>query len=252
MSKTKYIIIALFVCCMLLLIPNFTNAESEVSVSRNIYAKDGSSKYTFTGLVLDPTHQYEFSLTKTSAEESKNWFLIVEYDSSTATVDVNTSYEQIRSVILAVENGFITIRDVNEPEKIVLNHHEIDLSIPYLSISNYTVLNNGKDLSNNITINIWNASNSTAYYQYEKITDEKVISKYKEIKSQNGDFNDLQPLLKTAPKTNWYKWKYWNGHGYYDKDGFGYPTQIVNVPDYGLYYMWINCAGSGITSLVTK
>ncbi len=247
MTKAKYMIMILFASVLLLLIPNISNAA--VDVSRNIYANNGSAKYEFTGLTLDKSHEYEFGLTKTSAAEVEKWHLITEYTETTATVDITGGTSEFTDVITAVEKGYITIRDkTDESKKVVVNHHEIDLSISYLNITNYNVINNGKDLDkSNIQVNFWNASNSKAYYQYEKITDENVISKYKEIKAKNGDFNELQSLLKTkAPSSNWTTWGYWNGYG---GSGYGYTQRSVSVPDYGLYYMWIYLAGNNIRNL---
>lgn len=210
-NKVQYMILILFASILLFLIPNISNAT--VSVTKNIYANNGSAKYTFTGLTLDKSHEYEFALTKTSAQEAKNWYLITEYTETTAIIDIIVDNTEFRNVITSVDTGYITIRDKTAANKIVVNPHAIDLSIPYLNITNYTVISNGKSLDgeNKIQINFWGANNSNAYYQYEKITDEKVINKYKEIKAENGNFNDLQSLLKTnAPTSNWSKWGYWN------------------------------------------
>ena len=60
----------LFASILLLLIPNISNAA--VSVTRNDFANNGSSKYEISGLQLDAAHDYEFGLTKTSAEQVEN------------------------------------------------------------------------------------------------------------------------------------------------------------------------------------
>ena len=249
MLKNKKILLSILVALILLLVPNMVKAK--VDVTRNIYANNGSAKYLFTGLQLDLSHDYEFGLTKTSAEEVSNWHLINERSETTATIDITGGTYEFADVITAVETGYITIRDkTDESKKVVVDHHAIDLSISYLNITNYDVINNGKELDkSNIHVNFWNASNSKAYYQYEKITDEKVISKYKEIKAKNGDYNELQSLLKTkAPSSNWTPWGYWNGY-VRNESGFGYTQRSVSVPDYGLYYMWIYLSGNNIRNL---
>ncbi len=250
MTKAKYIIMVL-IAFLLLLIPSISNAD--VEVTRYPYSNNGSNKYEFTGLQLDSAKDYEFGLTKTQNEAVKNWYLISDHTDTTATVNLSGGTSEFIDVITSVKQGYITIREQNEESNIIVNHYPIDLSIPYLQISNYTVINNGKEFStgedNSIKVNFWNASNSTAYYQYEKITDEEVISRYKEIKAQNGNFNDLQPLLKTeTPSTNWNTWNYWNGYGN-NQNGFGYPENPISPPDSGLYYMWIYLAGNKIRDL---
>lgn len=248
MKQTKFLMMILFIGIVLFLLPTISHAA--VDVSKEVYANNGSAKFNFTGLTLDKTHEYEFGLTKTAATEIENWHLITEYTETTATVDITAGTKEFTDVIVAVDTGYITIKD-KTTDTIVLQPYAVDLSIPYLNITNYTVISNGKDLDKNyIQINFWNRKNSSAYYQYEKITDENVINKYKEIKSKNGDFNSLQSLLKTkAPSSNWNTWGYWNGHGDSTTSGFGYTQKSINTPDEGLYYMWIYLAGDNIRNL---
>lgn len=252
MKKIKFIIIAFILATAIFLIPNISNAAIEVKKER--YANNGSAKYTFTGLTLDTTHEYEFGFTKTPATKVEKWHLITNYTENSAVIDITAASRAFTDVIIAVDTGYITIKD-KTTDTVILQPYGIDLSIPYLNITNYTVINNGKELDgsqdDNIQVNFWNANNSKPYYQYEKITDEKVINKYKEIKSKNGDYNTLQPLLKTTtPSANWKEWGYWNGYGDSNEVGYGYPQRTVNVPDSGLYYMWIYLAGgTGVRNL---
>lgn len=255
MKKIKFIIIAFILATAIFLIPNISNAAIEVKKER--YANNGSAKYTFTGLTLDTTHEYEFGFTKTPAAKVEKWNLITNYTENSAVIDITAASRAFTDVIIAVDTGYITIKD-KTTDTVILQPYGIDLSIPYLNITNYTVINNGKEfkwgMENNIQINFWHRDNSVAYYQYEKITDEKVINKYKEIKSKNGDYNTLQPLLKTtAPTTNWKVWDEWRcsaNIGQSTDTGYGYPQETINVPDSGLYYMWIYLAGtSGVRNL---
>lgn len=242
MRKTKYLMMILFIGMILFLIPNFSSAT--VKVTKEFYANNGSVKFKFTGLALDKSHEYEFGFTKKVATEVSKWHLITEYTENSATIDITAGTVEFTDVIVATETGYITIKD-KTTDTVVLQPFAVDLSIPYLNLTDYTVINNGKEFNNNtIKINFWNAKNSKSYYQYVKITDENIISKYKEIKNKNGNFNDLQSLLSTkAPTLNWKKWEYWNGYGNSTTSGFGYTQKKINAPDSGLYYMWIYLAG---------
>ncbi len=249
MTKAKYLIITIFTMVMLFLIPSISNAA--VDVKKEVYANNGSAKFNFTGLTLDKTHEYEFGFTKTAATAVEKWHLITVYTTSTATIDITGGTKEFADVILATETGYITIKDKTTDE-IVLQPYAVDLSIPYINITNYTVIKNGKDLDkNNIQINFWDAGKSKAYYQYEQITDENVIKKYKELKSQNGDYSSLQSLLKTKePSTGWKSWGYWNGHNHVGVgQGFGYTQRTINMSNSGLYYMWIYLAGNNVRNL---
>lgn len=252
MKKTKYLMMILFIGSVLFLLPNISNAA--VDVTKDVYASNGSAKFNFTGLTLDKTHEYEFGFTKTAATEVKNWHPITVYTETTATIDIGAATKEFTDVIVATETGYITIKD-KTTDTVVLQPYAVDLSIPYLNITNYTVINNGKQFdsvnkNDCIQVSFWNASNSKPYYQYEKINDENIIAKYKEIKNKNGDFKELQSILKTeVPVSNWNEWDYWNGYGYPNSLGYGQPQGTIEAPDSGLYYMWIYLAGNNIRNL---
>ena len=247
MTKVKKILILCTIALAILLIPNIVNAT--VSVKKDSDTSAGTQKFCFSGLTLDKKHEYQFGLTKTVATpiEDKSWYLITEYTETTADIELTLNNREFTDVITAVEKGYITIKD-KTTNTVVLDHFQVDLSIPFLKVTNYTVINNGKKLDGDgeINVNCWNGNNSKAFYQYEKITDETLINKYKEIKSKNGNYLELTSLLKTkAPTANWTSWEYWNSWSKYDTTyvGNGYTKKTVNVPDSGLYYMWLYFQG---------
>lgn len=248
MSKTKYLIIALI--SMLLLIMPITVNATDVTVSRNIYSNNGSMKFTFNGLTLDTQHEYEFGLTKTASTQVETWHLITDLSETSATIDIMTTSKDLREVINAVDTGFVTIKDKTE-DTVILEPYGVDLKTPYLRLANYTVIPNGKQFgsseSEGINIALRNANNSKAYYQYEKITNEAIVKKYKEIKNNGGDYLQLESMLKTtAPASNWSSWNYWNNHDLTGMNGYGYTERNISAPDTGLYYMWIYFSGNNI------
>ena len=148
MTKVKNLITLLFIAILLFILPTASNANTEVSVTRNIYSNNASMKFNFSGLTLDTTHEYEFGLTRTAAAEVENWYLITEYTASTATVDIMTTTDKLREVINAVDTGYVTIKDKTS-DTIVLQPYGVDLKIPYLKLTNYTVIPNGKKFGHN-------------------------------------------------------------------------------------------------------
>lgn len=249
MRKTKYVLlIILFALVALVFIPNTSNAA--VSVERTLLTNDGSMKFKFSGLTLDTTHEYQFGFEKTSAIESTKWYDITEFTATTATVNITTNSNHL-AVFDAGDTGYITIKD-KTADIVVEKAHAVDLKLPYLNVTNYDkAITNGYDLGNNaIRVGARNARNSKAYYQYEKVTDQAVISKYKEIKKSNGSIKELQNVIKTsAPaNSNWTQWNYfneYNGHG----GGYGNTQRNVSVPDEGLYYMWLYFQGTNIKDI---
>lgn len=251
MTKAKKVVLIVFFILVLALMTNISKA-TEVKVERNVYSST-SMKFTFSNLTLDKTHEYEYGLTKTAAEDVGTWHLLTEYTESTAAVDITTTTKDFREVVNIVDTGYITIKDKTS-DIVVLEPYSVDLKIPFLQVTNYTVIPNGKDLdktdADNIKIAVRDAHNSKAYYQYEKITDESIINKYKEIKAKNGSVMELENILsKTVPNSNWSAWHYWNGFDLDGMDGYGYTERNVTVPDSGLYYMWVYFSGNNLKNV---
>lgn len=230
MRKTKYLLLIMLLALVaLVFIPNTSNAA--VSVERILLTNDGSMKFKFSGLNLDTTHEYVFGFEKTSAIESTKWYAITDFTETTATVNITTNSSH-KGVFDAGDKGYITIKDKTN-DTIVEKSHEVDLKIPYLNVTNFKVVNNGREFDL-YEVNIPSNSGGTRYYQYEKITDQNVISKYKEIKKLGSDMSQIQSLLKTEipSDSNWKKWA--NQSGYR-----GRPVSKVKVNESGLYYLWV-------------
>ena len=245
MKKTKAIAIVAVLAILVTvifncIIVNSVNADNKVTVTRDVYSNNGSMKFVFKGLSLDTTHEYEFGLTKTIAQEVEKWFAITVYTETSATVDISTTTTELKKIINSTDTGYITIKDKTK-DSIVLQPTAVNLKTPFLQVSNYTVIPNGKDLYHSY-IEIALRKSGSAYYQYEKITDTTVINKFKELKASNRDYLELQDMLKqVAPISNWQKWEHWNQYS-----GQGYTQSKVSVPDNGLYYMWLYFSGDNL------
>lgn len=249
MTKAKNLIMILITVAIIFLIPSVSNATNEITVSRNVYSNDGSMEFIFTGLTIDTTHEYEYGITKTSATAVEEWYLVTKSTATSVTADIKSRTKKMREVIDAVDTGYITIKD-KTTDTVVVQPYAVDLKLPFLKVTNFEVLSNGKDLKGSeIEVPLRNADNSTAHYKYEKITDQNLINKYKEIKANSGDYSVLETLLKTSAPTNGYsQWEYWNGYQT-NENGHGYPTRKVNAPDEGLYYLWVHFRGENLKDL---
>lgn len=249
MNKLKYSILLFLIMLLIIIIPNISNAA--VGVTREVTSNNGSMNFKFTGLTLDTTHEYEFGLTTTASATVENYYEITEFTASTATVKISTMTEAIRDTVNATDTGYITIKD-KTTNAIVLNPYSVDLKIPYLLVTNYQVIENGKifgtNMSDGIMVSSRNKSYCVAYYQYQKITDENIINKYKKIKSNNGDYTDLENVLTTTlPSGSWSQWNYFNGYGdLVEACGYGYPQETIKAPSSGLFYLWVYFSGDGI------
>lgn len=68
MKKLKFKLMLLIVGIILLIMPTRVNAtildNSKITVSTSKYSSDGSISVSLSGLVLDLTHSYQYSLVK--------------------------------------------------------------------------------------------------------------------------------------------------------------------------------------------
>lgn len=243
MTKYKYIVIIFLISLILFIIPNISNA-TDIEVSRTVYSNNGSMKFTFSGLELDTTHEYQFGLTNSTGADIDKWYDITDYTATSAIVDIQTTIKELRDTWNSTDVGYITIKDKTS-DTIILSKQSVDLKLPLFHVADRIVLKNGTefDTGNKMDIPCRGTGECTAYYQYEKITDESFISKYKEIKEQNGDYSTLENMIRSPiPSTGWNRWAFW----YF---GYSYPVTEVSVPDSGLYYMWIYFSGENIKNI---
>lgn len=255
MKKLRYLIIILLIGALLFLIPNVVNATDNVTVTKNVYSINGSMKFTFSGLTLDTTHEYKFGITKQSNDtiSDSDWYSIPTSDitETQITVDLATTNTKIAEIINEENTAYITIKDVTA-NTVTLPAYDVNLIIPFLKVTDNTVINNEKEFTTSDCINVAlrNADNSKAYYQYEKVTDEAVINKYREIKAKNGSVTEMESMLKTTtPGPNWTEWTYFNGHSSDGNGGKGYPEVKITAPDTGLYYMWFYFQGNDVKDI---
>lgn len=252
MKKENKIIVGILLFAIILFV-GIGTVNATVEVTRNVYSNNGSMKFEFTGLTLDTTKEYEFALTNTTAETPSKWFDIIEYTATEATVDITMETTELRKSFNKSDTGYITIREKGTDTK-ALEPFKVDLKLPYMQVTNFTVINNGKEfktssVSECINVPLRSSFNSTSYYQYEKITDTNVINKYKQLKANNSNYLELQDLIKTeVPNSNWSNWEYWNSMNLF-MDGFGYPERTIAAPDTGLYYMWVYFTGENLKPL---
>lgn len=251
MTKAKYIIILLFVSLMLIFIPNFSRAAIEVS--KSVPTNYGSIVFAFTGFDkdIDGSHQYQWGITETAGEEITRWFNVADATNpSQIAITVSASDSELRTLLNKTDTAYVTLKDTTADE-ILTKDFQVSLKLPYLRITNYTTVNNGYNFgAKDIQVALRNAKNSKAYYQYEKITDENVIKKYKEIKAENGSALEMEDMLsQTPPKANWKTWSEWWGSSEDGSDGHGYTEHTADVPDTGLYYMWMYFKEVGIKDM---
>ena len=242
MLKKKHILMFLLLV-VIFFIPNISNAD-EVEVTRDVLSYDGTMKFTFTGLSLDTTHEYIFGLYQTPESEKYTVGVISEYTNTSATINITTSNDTTKDIINSTDTGYISISDITGKE-LILDCYPVNLKLPYLKVTNRPIVTNGLNLKNNSLILPLRRElhGGSGLYQYEKITDQNIINKYKEIKENDGDINELESILSTTPPSS--NWKTWEGWSTYNI----FPQRNVSAPDTGLYYMWIYISGNNLKDM---
>ena len=239
MKIIKILIMALLIYVLMFCISNSVNA---VSIERDFINDAGSINVKFSGLTLDPNNKrYEWGFTQLKNDEVKKWYDLTQFDNNKANIIIDVLIPEMRNIVLKSDIGFVTIREkggnnITEPI-------EVDLKIPLLRFTNRSVLNNGEKLNvddKEVKVKLFDAS-ANIEFQYEKVTDEIVINKYKEIKNNNSSIYDIEKIIKKElPVDNWKKWEIGGGWMFdIDPPAGGYPERKINVNGEGLYYMWI-------------
>lgn len=239
MKVIKILIMALLISALMFCISNSVNA---VSIERDFINNAGSINVKFSGLTLDPNNKrYEWGFTQLKNDEVKKWYDLTQFDNNKANIIIDVLIPEMRNIVLKSDIGFVTIREkggnnITEPI-------EVDLKIPLLRFTNRSVLNNGEKLNvddKEVKVKLFDAS-ANIEFQYEKVTDEIVINKYKEIKNNNSSIYDIEKIIKKElPVDNWKKWEIGGGWMFdIDPPAGGYPERKINVNGEGLYYLWI-------------
>ena len=239
MKIIKILIMALLIYALMFCISNSVNA---VSIERDFINDAGSINVKFSGLTLDPNNKrYEWGFTQLKNDEVKKWYDLTQFDNNKANIIIDVLIPEMRNIVLKSDIGFVTIREkggnnITEPI-------EVDLKIPLLRFTNRSVLNNGEKLNvddKEVKVKLFDAS-ANIEFQYEKVTDEIVINKYKEIKNNNSSIYDIEKIIKKElPVDNWKKWEIGGGWMFdIDPPAGGYPERKINVNGEGLYYLWI-------------
>ena len=239
MKVIKILIMALLIYALMFCISNSVNA---VSIERDFINDAGSINVKFSGLTLDPNNKrYEWGFTQLKNDEVKKWYDLTQFDNNKANIIIDVLIPEMRNIVLKSDIGFVTIREkggnnITEPI-------EVDLKIPLLRFTNRSVLNNGEKLNvddKEVKVKLFDAS-ANIEFQYEKVTDEIVINKYKEIKNNNSSIYDIEKIIKKElPVDNWKKWEIGGGWMFdIDPPAGGYPERKINVNGEGLYYLWI-------------
>lgn len=231
--KNKIIVLLLITFAILLVVPSMVNATT-VEYTRTITSNDGTIKINFTGLELDATKAYEFSLVE-QGDDPESWNRIdAGYTDTTATLTLNAQTTAIRDVLKVADIGFIYIREKDDTTgTYVLESYQVNLKLPYLQSLAY-VDEGGKY---NLAIQLYggaigdkysNIGSETTYTRWEKVTSEELVEKFLNLKNNNIEISGLENDLPEPPQTGWVLEK----------------AAAYSSKNDGLYLLWVKRTGT--------
>lgn len=226
MKNLKFLIMGVLMAVLLLAVPNLVQAETNITVTKQVTSNNGSITFVFKGLTLDTTKEYNFLIGKTSGENPTELHLITDYTATSATIELNSATKDIYEVLTQSNKAFIKIQDTEG--NVVLDTYEVDTTLPLMQALEF-------EFSTWLTITApydkydYDETN----YQFVKITDKNIISKYIELKNENKPIINMQEMLtKEIPQAGWKK----GNREYYTE----YKEQKNT-----LYYVWGQKYGDG-------
>ena len=228
--------ILLSILAFILFIPNMVNAQiinnDNIKVETSKLSSDGSIKVELTGITLDETHEYYFSLCKTTGVVPTTDYLITTYTSNSATINLNASTKEICDVLKSTDKGYLYVWDYDTDES-VIEKLPINLKMkPYEAIEmNYDGL-----LSWDRIYGIKNSS-----YKFEKITDTNIINTY--LKN-NRKAESIYDLLPKEPTKGGFKNMFLDSYSPYC-----YEVDSRARNEKGLWLIWGQIYGDGAKTI---
>ena len=227
MLKNKKILISLLLVLVVFLIPGVVNAA--VEYTRSFPGNDGTVEINLTGLQLDESKQYEFSLVSKGGTPN-SWNLITDYTTTTAKIILNPSTEEICNILNITDDGQIFIREKDNTDNYVVDRLNVNLKLPYLKAVKYELSYDWYSIQTMYSSIGGGLTSKNTYYKFEKVTDENFIRTFLNNSKQT---DKLEEILPTAPDTGYTQDGHFNSANYND----------------GLYILWIRMTGENCKTI---
>lgn len=227
MLKNKKILISLLLVLVVFLIPGVVNAA--VEYTRSFPGNDGTVEINLTGLQLDESKQYEFSLVSKGGTPN-SWNLITDYTTTTAKIILNPSTEEICNILKITDDGQIFIREKDNTDNYVVDRLNVNLKLPYLKAVKYELSYDWYSIQTMYSSIGGGLTSKNTYYKFEKVTDENFIRTFLNNSKQT---DKLEEILPNAPDTGYTQDGHFNSANYND----------------GLYILWIRMTGENCKTI---
>lgn len=248
MLKNKRILLIIILAIALFLIPNICKATDTFTTSDGIVVKkvvtgfsNGSIELDINNITLSSEGNYEWGIsTATTSDSVTKWYVLGDINTSKKTAKLNLTVQEsnILAILRKTDTAYLFIKDSDN--SLIINGLELDLTLPplyafeyYIWLDSYYII--GGNLS---SVKQWNGATyniKNAYYKFEKITDEALISKYKQASLDGTSLTSVFSIDKSKVENieNWTACTRDYSYPFTKIDESKIPT------DQGAYYLWI-------------
>lgn len=255
MLKNKKILIALLLLIAILIVPGFVNAEDTFTTTDGITVKKVVSGFSNGNLELDVSNitlslegNYVWGIgTSSVVDNITKWYVLGDISASNSTAKINLTVQdkEILAILRKTNTAYLFIKDTKgtdnaNDDNLLVNGLEIDLTLPPLYAFDYCVwLDSYYIIGGNLSsVNQWCGATyniKNAYYKFEKITDETLITNYKKALLDGTSLSNVFSI-DTSTVENIEDWTACT------RDS-NYPITKIDeekLPtDQGAYYLWI-------------
>lgn len=250
MQNLKFKITLLFMITLILLIfPSIVNATDTFTTNDGIVVKkvvssfsNGSIELNISNIQLSSEGNYEWGIgTNTSVDNITKWYVLGDINSTKGTAKLNLTVQDndILAILRKTDTAYLFIKNAND-NTLLINALQIDLTLPPLYAFDYCIwLDSYYIIGGNLSsVEQWNGATyniKNAYYKFEKITDESLVSRYKKALLDGTSLNNVFSIDKSTVEKveNWVSCT---------RDS-SYPFTKINkskLPtEQGAYYLWI-------------
>lgn len=249
MLKNKRLLIGILVMVLLGLVPIVVNAAEVFTTTDGIEVKkvvtgfsNGSIELDISNIKLSSEGNYVWGIgTSTSVDNITKWNVLGDINSSKSTAKINLTVQDrdILAILRKTDTAYLYIKNNND-DSLIIDALQLDLTLPPLYAFDYSTWLDSYYIigGNSSSVEVWNGATyniNTAYYKFERITDETLLSKYKQAVINGTSLNEVFSIEKDTVMNieNWNACTRDHAYPFTKIDKSKIPTER------GTYYLWL-------------
>lgn len=249
MLKSKRILLIILILMLLIIIPTIVNAEETFTTTDGIVVKkivtgfsNGSIELDISNIELSSEGNYVWGIgSSASVDNITKWYVLGDINSAKSTTKINLTVQDrdILSLLRKTDTAYLYIKN-NADDSLIVDALQLDLTLPPLYAFNYTTwLDSYYIIGGNLSsVNQWDGTTYNivnAYYKFERIADETLISKYKQAIINGTSLSNVFSIDKNTVMNieNWNACTRDHSYPFTKIDKSEIPTER------GTYYLWL-------------